>query len=65
MAELTDFGTELQIAKKLVDERLNEWSVDSRAEIKAIITCAFNTDQEGKIKCSEIFMLLRHQIEDE
>lgn len=64
VAELIDFGPELQIAKSLIDECLNEWSADSRPEIQAIVTRAFNTDKEGKINRAEIFMLLRHQIED-
>lgn len=65
VAELVDFGPELQIAKTLIDECLNEWSAESRPEIQAIVTRAFNTDKEGKINRSEIFMLLRHEIEDE
>jgi hypothetical protein len=65
VADLIDFGSELQVAKKLIDECLNEWSAGSRPEIQAIVTRAFNTDKEGKINRSEIFMLLRHAIEDE
>lgn len=65
VADLVDFGPELQIAKKLVDECLNEWSADSRPEIQALVTDAFDTDKEGKINRSKIFMLLRHSIEDE
>lgn len=64
VADRIDFGPELQVAKSLVDECLNEWSADSRPEIQAIVTRAFNTDQEGRINRAEIFMLLRHQIED-
>ena len=60
-----DFGPELQIAKGLVDECLNEWAADSRPEIRAIVTRAFNTDKEGRINRAEIFMLLRLEIEDE
>jgi len=59
------FGPELQIAKALVDECLNEWSADSRPEIRAIVTSAFNTDNEGQINRGEIFMLLRLEIEDD
>jgi hypothetical protein len=65
VADLVDFGSELQVAKKLIDECLNEWSANSRPEIQAIVTRAFNTDKEGKINRSEIFMLLRHAIDDE
>ncbi len=65
VSDFIDFGPQLQIAKKLLDECLNEWSADSRPEIRAIITRAFNTDKEGKVNRSEIFMLLRMDIEDE
>ncbi len=65
VADQVDFGPELQVAKKLVDECLNEWSADSRPEIQALVSDAFDTDKEGKINRSKIFMLLRHSIEDE
>ena len=58
------FGSELQIAKSLVDECLNEWSQGSRDEIRAIVQRAFNTDKAGQINRSEIFMLLRLEITD-
>ena len=63
-AELLEFGSGLQQAKALFDECLNEWTQDSRAEIRAIVTDAFNTDQEGKINRSAIFRLLRYDIRD-
>lgn len=53
------FGSELQIAKGLIDECLNEWAAGARDEIRAIVTRAFNTDKAGQINRSEIFMLLR------
>lgn len=59
-----DFGPQLQVAKGLIDECLNEWAADSRPEIRAIVTRAFNTDKAGKINRAEIFMLLRLDIED-
>lgn len=65
VADLVEFGPELQIAKGLIDECLNEWAENARPEIRAIVTRAFNTDKEGQINRSEIFMLLRLQIEDE
>lgn len=64
VADYIDFGPHLQIAKKLLDECLNEWSADSSPEIRAVITRAFNTDKEGQVNRSEIFMLLRLNIED-
>ena len=65
VADFVDFGPQLQVAKKLLDECLTEWSADSRPEIRAVITRAFNTDKEGQVNRSEIFMLLRLQIEDD
>ena len=65
VADLIDFGPELQIAKTLVDECLTEWAADARPEIRDIVTRAFNTDKAGQINRSEIFMLLRLEIEDE
>lgn len=65
VADQIDFGPQLQIAKALLDECLTEWSADSRPEIRAIVTRAFNTDKEGQINRAEIFMLLKLDIEDE
>ena len=65
VADYIDFGPQLQIAKALVDECLNEWSADAGPEIRAIVTRAFNTEKGGQINRSEIFMLLRLDIKDE
>ncbi|MER8990444.1 DUF3164 family protein [Mesorhizobium sp. M0678] len=65
VADTIDFGAQLQIAKSLIDECLTEWSADSRPEIRAIVTRAFNTDKEGQINRAAIFMLLRLDIADE
>ena len=65
VADHIDFGSELQVAKSLIDECLIEWSADSRPEIRAIITSAFNTDKEGQVNRADIFMLLRMDIKDE
>jgi len=65
VSDLVAFGPELQIAKSLLDECLNEWAADSRQEIQAVITRAFNTDKEGQINKSELFMLLRLHIQDD
>lgn len=59
-----DFGPELQIAKSLVDECLNEWSTDARPEIRAIVTSAFNTEQEGKVNRAELIKLTKLAIDD-
>lgn len=65
IADLITFGPELQSAKKLVDECLNEWSADSRPELQAIVQRAFNTDKEGLVNRAELFGLLRLDIKDD
>lgn len=65
VSDMIDFGPELQIAKGLIDECLTEWSDDARAEIRAVVTRAFNTDKEGQINRAEIFTLLRLDIDDQ
>jgi len=64
VADRVDFGPELQVAKTLIDECLTEWAESSRPEIRTVVTRAFNTDKEGQINRSEIFMLLRLDIDD-
>lgn len=58
------FGPELQVAKGLIDQCLIEWSAESRPEIQTIIANAFDTEKEGKINRSAIYMLLRYESED-
>ena len=64
VADYVDFGPQLQVAKALVDECLNEWSADSRPEIRAIVADAFNVDRTGQINRAQIFALLRLDIDD-
>lgn len=59
------FGPELQIAKQLFDECVTEWSADSNAHIRALITKAFNTDKEGLVNRAELLSLTRVEIDDE
>lgn len=52
------FGPELQIAKALFDECLNERAADADPLIRSIVTNAFDTDKEGKINRGNVFILL-------
>ena len=65
VADLLEFGPELQAAKALIDECLSEWSADSRVELRALVNRVFSVDKEGQINRSELFMLLRVEIADE
>lgn len=58
------FGPELQVAKALVDECLNEWAEGARDEIRTLVTQAFDTDKEGQVNRTQIHMLRRLQITD-
>ncbi|RNC91085.1 MAG: DUF3164 family protein [Oricola sp.] len=65
VADFLEFGPQLQVAKSLVDECLNEWTADGRPEARAIVTRAFNTDKKGTINRSAILMLMRLDFDDE
>ncbi len=58
------FDEQLQIAKKLIDERLNRWTKGSRSEIRALINDAFQVDKEGRINTKRILSLRRLDIQD-
>lgn len=58
------FDERIQAAKVLIDECLNEWSAESRPELKALIERAFNVDKEGNLNTSRILGLRRVDIQD-
>ncbi|KFK92755.1 MULTISPECIES: DUF3164 family protein [unclassified Serratia (in: enterobacteria)] len=59
------FGPELQIAKDLIDECLTEWSEGANANLRALISDAFQVDKEGQLNTGRILSLRRIKIEDE
>lgn len=59
------FGPEMQTAKSLFDECLRDWASDARPELRSLVENAFNTDKEGQISRTHIFLLLRQESEDE
>lgn len=65
IADLIEFGAELQQAKKLLDEVLVEWGAESRPELRALVNRVFNVEKEGQINRGELFSLLAMEIEDE
>lgn len=64
VSDQISFGPQLQIAKGLIDECIIDWSEGSRDEIRALVMRAFNTEKEGQINKSDLFMLLRLDIAD-
>jgi hypothetical protein len=65
VADNIEFGPELQIAKQLFDECVMEWAEGGHANIRALITRAFNTDKQGKVNRAELLSLTRVDIVDE
>lgn len=65
MADVPAFDERLQAAKALIDECLNEWTADSRQELKTIVQQAFDVNKEGKISVSKVLSLRRLEIQDE
>jgi hypothetical protein len=62
--ERIQFGIELQLAKQKIDECLKEWSADSNANLRAIISEAFQVDKKGEIAKYRILRLRRYNIKD-
>lgn len=65
IADLIEFGAELQAAKKLVDECLVEWGAESHEALRALVNRVFSVEKEGQINRAELFSLLRMEVEDE
>lgn len=65
IADNIRFDEKLQVAKQLIDECLEEWTADSRDEIKAIINKAFEVDRSGKISTAKILALRNIKIDHE
>lgn len=65
VAERVSFGVELQAAKALIDECINEWAKGSRPELMALVQQAFQTDKEGNVNVGRILALRRLEITDE
>jgi hypothetical protein len=58
------FDERLQAAKALIDACLEEWTAESRPELKAIIGSAFDVDKEGNLNTGRILGLRRLDIAD-
>ena len=64
VADRLTFGPELQAAKSLIDECLQEWTADGRAEVRRIVLDAFQVDKEGQVNRARILGLQRLAIDD-
>jgi hypothetical protein len=60
-----DFGPQLQVAKGLIDECINDWSEGAHEAIRALVNHAFNVDKTGQVNRAALFQLRRFEIDDE
>lgn len=65
MADQLSFGSELQSAKKLIDECLLEWGADSHEALRGLINSVFNVEKEGQINRNDLFKLLSMEVQDD
>jgi hypothetical protein len=64
IADVRRFGSAILAAKKLVDECVVDWLVNSNPELAVIVNDAFQIDKEGDMNHGRIFALLRYNITD-
>jgi len=65
VADSMTFGPELEAAKALIDECLNEWTTDANANLRAVVMDAFDVGEGKKLQVDRILGLRRLAIEDE
>lgn len=65
VGENIQFGPQLQVAKTLVDECLQDWATGASENLRAVINRAFDVDSQGKVNRSNLAYLLRLEIDDE
>lgn len=65
VADVIDFGPELQAAKLLIDECLVEWAVGSAMELRTLVNRVFSVGKDGQINRGELFKLLSYDITDD
>ncbi len=65
VADLIEFGPELQVAKVLIDECLMGWTGGSAVELQAVVNGVFQVDKEGQVNRAELLRLTRLEITDD
>lgn len=59
------FDERVQIAKKMIDECIHRWTIDSDDKVKALIEHAFQVDKAGNINTKRVLSLFDLQIDDQ
>lgn len=59
VADLISFGPELQAAKALIDECIEDWADGANDNIRTLVEDAFQVNKEGRIDTARVFGLRR------
>jgi hypothetical protein len=65
IADCITFTEELEAAKALITECIDEWTVSTSKNVTALINRAFKTNAQGQVKTAAVLELIRLEIEDE
>lgn len=65
ISEYLVFDERLNIAKALIDECINDWTVGANENIKILVDDAFQVDKQGNVSTYRILGLKKYKIEDE
>ena len=59
------FGVELQAARRIVDECINEWAKGTNDNVRALVQHAFQPDKAGQVSREAVLRLRRLDIDDD
>lgn len=65
VAEYLVFDERLQLAKGLIDECLDDWTDESRDELKVLIQDVFQVDKKGRINARRVLSLRKYKFKDQ
>ncbi|MGR6871217.1 DUF3164 family protein [Pseudomonas sp. HK3] len=65
VANVISFTEELEAAKALITECIDEWTQSSSKNVRALVDRAFKTNTKGQVKTAAVLDLLRLEIDDE
>ena len=65
VADTMTFGPELEAAKALIDECLNDWTSDANANLRAVVMDAFDVGEGRKLQVDRVLGLRRLAIDDD
>lgn len=64
VSDVITYGPELQQAKALIDECVEDWATGSRVELRTLVNRVFEVGKEGKINKAELSLLTRIDFDD-